>query len=114
MGSVCVCVTLQMLPVFTVMLSTDLPNSHASGLTQQSSRRKGERRLCRNQEGHNFVLSEQIENRRGLISAAFGTLHEGQSTANARRNCRRSISCRALKNTHQFNIYYLPFHGHEI
>ena len=89
MGSVCVCVTLQMFPVFTVILSTDLPNSHSSGLTHQSSRRKGERRPCRNQEGHNCVLCEQMENRRGLISAAFGTLHDGQSTANARLNGRR-------------------------
>jgi len=61
MGSVCVCVTLQMLPAFTVILSTDLPNSHFSGLTQQSSKRKGEQRLRRNQEGHNCLFCEEME-----------------------------------------------------
>jgi len=35
-----------------------------------------------------FVLRRN-GNRRGLISAAFGTLHDGQSTANARLNGRR-------------------------
>jgi hypothetical protein len=60
-GSVCVCVTLQMLPAFTVILSTDLPNSHFSGLTQQSSKRKGEQRLRRNQEGHNCLFCEEME-----------------------------------------------------
>jgi hypothetical protein len=45
-----------------------------------------------------------MENRRGLISAAFGTLHDGQSTANDRRNRRRSISSRVQREKHASSL----------
>lgn len=80
MGSVCVRVTLQMLPIVTVMLSTESPNFHVSGCTEHSLRSTGPS-VFTSMHGHGTVL-EQIENTYGFISAALGTLHEGTGTAN--------------------------------
>jgi hypothetical protein len=65
-----------MWPLFTVMLSTEFPNFHFSGFTEQFSRSKGPPPLCRKKDGDGVVW-EQIENTYGLISEALGTVHKG-------------------------------------